>query len=232
MRRSKLPIDPYFLAGVISVILVGGTVAWKSRSAPPLPSLPPAVLARLDANGAGISMGSASAPVHVATLSDYECAGCALAHVRVWPLVERYVRAGAVRYTAYETPLPRHRAGRRAAVAAGCVASRSRDSWTAYHHALYTEQARWLSADEIDASLVGVAARNGADTLHLRRCLQREGASRATQAEGNWALVKGGGVDFVPLWMVDGRSVNWLRLDEEIRDALRRRQAPPRAEAR
>ena len=232
MRRSRLPVDPYFVAGVLAVLLAGGTVAWRSRPAPPLPSLPAAVLARLDADGAGITLGSSSAPVRVSTLSDYECGGCALAHARVWPLVERYVREGAVRYTSYETPLPRHRAGLRAAVAAGCVATRSPEAFRAYHHTLYAEQARWLSAAETDTSLVDLAARSGAEPAGLRECLDREGAARAARIEQSWVVVKSGGVDFVPLWMVDGRPVNWLRLDDEIRAALRRRQPPARAEAR
>ncbi|HET7461918.1 MAG TPA: thioredoxin domain-containing protein [Longimicrobium sp.] len=228
MQRLRLPIDPYFVAGALSIVLVGGAVAWRGRSTPPpLPALPAAVFDRLDAAGAGVSLGSPSAPVHVATLSDYECEGCALAHARVWPVVERYVRAGAVRYTAYQTPLPRHRAGVRAAVAAGCVAERSPGAFWAYHAALYAAQAQWLAAPDAGAALAGLAGRAGADTLRLRGCLEREGAGRAARVERSWAMVKEGGVDLVPLWTVDGRSVSWLRLDREIHDALRKRVPAP-----
>jgi len=228
-----MAVDPYFIAGALSILLAGGTLAWRGRSAPPLPSLAPAVLAELQATGAAFTVGERAAPVSVATLSDYECEGCALAHARLWPRLREHVRRGEVRYTVYETPLPRHHAGREAAVAAGCVASLSRETFWAYHQALFTGQAAWQAASDRRAALIGLAARGGADSLAVRRCMEGEGEERARRVERGWAAVKAGGVDFVPLWMVEGTPVPPARLEDEILAALRRRgHLAARVEAR
>jgi protein-disulfide isomerase len=219
MSRPRVSIDPYFLAGTAAVLLAGAFVLFRERSPAALPDLSGAVSV-LDTIGAAHRLGSRSAPVRVGVLSDYECEGCAVAHERVWPALRRHVDAGTVLLTVYETPLPGHARGLRAAAAAKCVEAASPDAYWRYHAVLFARRAAWRGADSLDAVLTGLGREAGSDPGRLRACLESEGETRAAALARGWAVASGGGAPFVPLFLVNGRPVDWLRLESEIERAL------------
>jgi protein-disulfide isomerase len=231
MRRLK--IDPYFLAGVLAVVVIGVVyrvqVPRASAGELPIATLPAALTPRLDSLGAGRSEGPADAAVRVVELFDYQCPACAAAHQAVWPGVARRIGRGEVRYTAYDLPLPGHANAIPASVVANCAADVDPARFAEVRRRLFASQAAWAEAYPAEPALLAVAAAAGADSAAVRGCVDRTGSARAALYRQTWAAARAAGVTFTPAWAVNGRVVPWARLEAEIDAAVRAARAGSRA---
>lgn len=228
--RRRLPVDPYFLVGTLSVLVIGGAVLL--RAGPPAArgptALPPGLVQALDGLGVGRSLGPADAPVHVVELSDYECPACAASHPSTWASVRRHAASGAVRYTLYDLPLPGHRNAVPAAVVAHCVAEDGDARFWAFRARALERQADWRDAYPAEPALLALAAETGADTAAVGACVARTGSARAAALRKAWEMASAAGVTFTPAWAVDGKIVRWNELDAAIGEAraARERRTP------
>ena len=230
-------------ADALTALLVAAAVAVyaarTARSPQPLETpfgrpLPAALAQRLDALGAGHSLGDARAPVRVVELADYECGACAAAHDSIWPWMEPLVREGRVRYTVYHYPLPTHERAIPAATVLECAAGDGAGFWT-LRSALLARQAEWAPppegaavegeragaapADPIPA-LLAIAEGTGADPAQTRDCLARRGDTLRRDLAAASAAVQEAGLTFTPVYAVDGEIVFWGELRERLEDLL------------
>jgi protein-disulfide isomerase len=221
MRSPRSWFDPYMAIGFLSVLAIGGSLVWQRSARAPtdLPQLPSALLPALDSAGVGHGFGDPAAPVMVATLSDYACEGCAVADERHHARLREMVESGLVRYTIYDTPIPSHRNAPAAAAVAACVYDHEPALYLAVRRNLFTRQADWIEeADPADA-LSRIAVDAGVKSPRLLECLTETGAERQKRARLGWSVARNAGATYVPLWIVNGKTINWLRLEEEVQRA-------------
>ena len=222
-QTRRLPIDPYFLAGLVSVLALGAVLLRPEADATARPGperLEPALLGRLAGLGLGRALGDAAAPVQVVELSDYQCPACAAAHARVWPAIERHAAAGRVRYTLYDLPLASHANAVPAAVVGHCVAERSPGAFWRFRGQALARQGEWADAYPGEPVLLALAHAAGADRAAVGACVRETASARAAVLRRYREAATGAGLAYTPAWAVDGKVVAWERLEEEIRAAL------------
>lgn len=225
LNRLIPRLDPYFVAGVVAVLVAG--IAYRAQlprahaDPRPLLSLTREFTRGLDHLGAGRSQGAPGAPVHVVELFDYQCPACAVAHDSVWPGLARRISAGQVRYTAYDLPLPGHANAIPAAVVANCVLDDAPDRFAQVRHHLFHAQPAWSEAYPAEPALLAVVAAMGIDSAAVRGCVNRSGSARAVLYRQTWTAARTAGVTFTPAWAVNGKVVAWNDLDAEVDAALR-----------
>jgi len=220
----RFQLDPYFLAGVLAVMVIG--FVYRVQVSParaeefPISALSGEFIRDLDALGAGRSQGSADAPVKVVELFDYQCPACAAAHEAAWPGVARLIEQGEVLYTAYDLPLPGHANAIPASVVASCIAEQAPEHFGEVRRRLFATQAAWAEAYPAEPALLTVAAAAGADSAAVRECVQATGSARAALYRKTWATARTADVTFTPVWAVNGKVVPWAQLEAEVEAAV------------
>jgi protein-disulfide isomerase len=223
--KAPWRIDPYFLLGFVSVLLIGGSIARQRGPSPmgaPLPEVRADLFLTLDALGVGRLVGDPGAPVRIATLSDYACEGCAVAEANLRSRLDRWLDDGLVNLVVYETPIPVHPYSAAAAAVAGCAYQQGTAEYRAVREIMLTRRGEWLTSDAPMEALAGITVDAGASAEPLRVCLREIGDEFADRALRGWEVARAAGVTYVPVWFVNGRAVSWPRLDEEVRHALQR----------
>lgn len=231
-RRARVGlrfgIDPYFLIGCVSVLLVGATFFWVRARAEAEPFTPSPIsdelLAALSAQSLGHHLGSEAAPVHVVELFDYQCPACAAAHDANWPLLAEQASAGAVRFSVYDVPLPRHTNAVPASLAAACVAREAPDAFWSFRHLLFSTQGAWEASQHPQSWYARLAAEAGAEPDAVRRCVAERGPALADALRGAWRLSSAAGIDYSPAWSVNGKPVRWDEVAREVNASLSRRR--------
>lgn len=211
------------MAGVLGALVLGGVMYTRqaTSAASPPPQIPTTVLTEMSALGLADRVGSATAPVEVLEVGDYECPACASAHEKTWPVLQRYLSDGKVSFTTYDLPLPSHRNAIPAAVAARCVIrTGGSERYWSYRDRLFTQREDWVGAYPVEPALLRLAAAAGADTASVRRCIESEGTARALALQKGWTAASARGVQSIPAWLVNGRPVAWPDLEAEIRKEL------------
>ena len=143
-----------------------------------------------DALGAR-SKGSATAPVTVYEMADFQCPACRMFTVTVLPAIDsEFVKTGRVRWVFINLPLASiHANAARAAEFAMCAARQGR-FWPV-HDALYQQQDTWAPLPQPDSMLTVVLQRAGVDRTKLRACLADGGARKEVDGDTQRALRSG-----------------------------------------
>lgn len=221
MRWRSLPVDPYFLAGLLSIVGLGGwfVVSARSSSAPRLERLPAEVVTELDTTVQPYRLGSAGRPVQVVEIFDYECEACAAAHRATKAVLARYIGRGTVSFAVYDVPLPSHGNAFPAAVVARCVHNGNPDAFWRYRDVVLSSRDEWTRAYPVEPVLLSLAARAGADTAAVARCIREDGSKEMARLRSARAVVGAAGLTFTPAWTVNGKLVRWDQLEAELERA-------------
>lgn len=137
------------------------------------------------------SKGSATAPVTVYEMADFQCPACRMFSVTVLPTLDReYIATGKVRWVFINLPLSSiHANAVRAAEVAMCAARQGR-FWQ-IHDALYARQDDWAQRTPPDSVLIVIAQRAGVDRTKLRACLAEGSARKEVDVDAQRALRSG-----------------------------------------
>jgi protein-disulfide isomerase len=140
---------------------------------------------------AGRSRGSASAPVTVYEMADFQCPACRMFTATVLPTLDTaYVKTGKVRWVFINLPLTSiHANAMRAAEVAMCAERQGR-FWQ-IHDALYAQQDNWAKLAQPDSLLTVIAQHAGVDRTKLRACLAEGSARAEVEADAQRALRTG-----------------------------------------
>jgi protein-disulfide isomerase len=223
--QRRFHVDPYFAAGMGSVVLLAliylSAVRQQGASEPG--TLPSSLLAVGAHAPPPLVMGTPGAPVHVVEVMEYQCPACALAHRRNTPVLERLAAAGQVVFRAEDVPLPSHPNAIPAGVYAACVAQTSPARFWQFHAALFEHQDEWAERYATEPVLAGLAHGVGTDTAAVRACLNERGEQVAAGLRGRFRTFAAAGFTSIPVWTVNGRIVPWNGVESAIIAALPQR---------
>lgn len=148
--------------------------------------------------------GSASAPLWVVEVSDFQCPFCKRWHEETYPAIKReYVDAGKVRLAYINFPLSGHRNAWPAAEAAMCASAQGK-FWP-MHDALFATQERWEELANPGALFGSLATQVGVDTAAYRACVTRHETRAMIQADIDRAVEAG--VNSTPSFLIGGTMV-------------------------
>lgn len=173
-NRSSGPSGPgrlFYLA--ILVVVVGGVAALiLAGSGDPGPTEIPISLAETEADAAaGVSAGSADAPVTLIEFADFQCPACARFYGFSGRLIKQnYVDGGGpVRWIFYDYPLDQHQHAIPAALAARCAGEQGR--YWQMHDMMFARQAQWTPKEDARDDFEDIAEEIGLDRGAYRECV-------------------------------------------------------------
>lgn len=150
---------------------------------------------------AALTRGSATAPVTIYEMSDFQCPWCGRFAVETMPLLEReYVATGKVRVIFVNLPIPTHENAVPAAELAMC-AGRQQRFWQV-HDLLFRTQSQWSRLREPGTFFLGLADSAGADRDSVAACL-RSGMTRS-QIEADARSAVRSGARSTPSFYIEG----------------------------
>jgi len=191
--------------GLTLVAGIGGFFVARGGGADPAPpaaDTATTATATDDALLAARTKGSASAPITVLEIADFQCPACRMFWAETMPLLQReYVDAGKVRFLFVNLPLVEiHKNSAAAHEFAMCAAAQNR-FWPV-HDMLFDQQSIWAQLDDPSAYFFSVANAVGLVTDSLDACVT-DGRMRdliAREAQG----VVNAGVRSTPSFVIEG----------------------------
>lgn len=174
----------------------------------------PAALAKADA---GRIIGSASAPVWMIIISDFQCPYCKRWHDEVWEAVRReYVETGKIRVAYVNLPLEMHENAMPAALAAMCASAQGK-FWPV-QDALFQTQQEWAHLADPQPLFEGLVRQAGADVDAVRACVKSGAMRPLVQADAERA--QRSGASSTPTFFVGDRPVIGAQPIDAFRDAI------------
>jgi protein-disulfide isomerase len=127
-------------------------------------------------------LGSASAPVWMVIVSDFQCPYCKTWHEETYPaLRDEYVETGKVRMAYLNFPLSSHRNAWPAAEAAMCAGVQGK-FWP-MQDAIFQTQEQWSGLPSPEALFDSLATSIGADAAAVRACVNAHTMRPLVQAD-------------------------------------------------
>ena len=169
-----------------------------ARPAPPRAATPDTLTSRADA---ARIQGSATAPIWVVEVSDFQCPFCKTWHDSTYDALRReFVTPGTIRLAYVNYPLPNHQNAGPAAEAAMCAGAQGK-FWEV-HDGLFDTQERWAPLPNAAVVFDSIARAAGVDVTAMRTCIA-QGAMRALiQADAERAQESG--VEATPSFIIGG----------------------------
>src|SRR5438045_6770310 len=162
------------------------------------------------------SQGSATAPVWVIEVSDFQCPYCKQWHDQTYPMLrDHYVKTGKVRLAYVNFPLTMHIHAMPAAEAAMCAAAQ--DKFWPMHDALFATQTRWESLDTPGVVFDSLAQASGVDIQRWRDCVTTGKMRPLIEADPDRAQRAGAGA--TPRRMLGNSLRPCAQPPDELRDA-------------
>ena len=161
--------------------------------------------------------GSASAPVWVIEVSDFQCPFCRQFHDDTYGALKRaYVDSGKVRLAYVNFPLSMHRNAFVASEAAMCAATE--DKFWAMHDALFATQKQWEGLAAPQQLFDSLAAAQGVDLPAFRKCLSGHLTKPLIDADIDRATKQG--VESTPTFLIGGMMVTGAQPLANFRHAI------------
>ncbi|MEP6690489.1 MAG: thioredoxin domain-containing protein [Gemmatimonadaceae bacterium] len=182
--------------------------------APPASPLADSSLVRADA---ARIQGSASAPVWIIEVSDFQCPFCREWHDSTYAVVKReFIDTGKARFAYYNFPIPQHKNAWPAAEAAMCAGIQGK-FWQ-MHDALFGSQAKWEMEPDPTRVIDGLATAAGVDAAKMRACVTSHITRPLIQADFDRSEERG--VHSTPTFLVNGAQLVGAQPIEPFRQAM------------
>jgi protein-disulfide isomerase len=196
--QTRFPL----IASLAAFVIVLACGKGSSANAASTGNAPDSVLARRADQGR--ILGSATAPVWLVEVSDFQCPFCKQWHDQSYAAIKHdYVDAGKVRLAYVNFPLSMHRNAMPAAETAMCAAAQ--DKFWPLHDALFATQERWEKLAQPQAMFDSLAIASGADIAALHRCLSGHLMKATIDADIDRA--SRAGVESTPTFLIGGTMV-------------------------
>ena len=161
--------------------------------------------------------GSATAPVWVIEVSDFQCPYCKQWHDQTYPaLLDQYIKTGKVRMAYVNYPLSIHRHAMPAAEAAMCAGVQNK-FWP-MHDGLFATQTRWESLENPTAVFDSLAQTNGVDIKRWRDCVSTGKMKPLIEADQYRASQAGASA--TPSFMIGNKLLAGAQPIEELKKAI------------
>ena len=148
------------------------------------------------------SLGSATAPVTVYEMSDFQCPFCRRHALETMPTLEReYVKTGKVRWVFINFPIPEIHPNAVPAAEFAMCAARAGKFWQA-HHLLFRHQSAWARLGNPGPFLLSLADSAKVPRRPLLACLEDPAVRRAVEAEAEGSLRAG--ANSTPSFYIEG----------------------------
>jgi protein-disulfide isomerase len=173
---------------------------------------------------AGRIQGSASAPVWLVEISDFQCPYCKQWHDSVYPALKRdYIDKGIVRMAYVHLPLNIHPNAPAAAEASLCAGLQ--DRFWPVHDKLFATQARWatMPVPAATAYFDSLSVATGVDAASFRGCVKSGLMRRIISGDGSRASAAG--VRSTPVFFIGNESIPGLAPLDAYRQAIERARA-------
>ena len=186
------------------------TVSVAAKPAPTDSNITRADLARIQ--------GSASAPVWVIEVSDFQCPYCKQWHDESFAAIDReYVQTGKVRLAYLNFPLASIHKNARAAAEAAMCASVQGKFWP-LHASLFGTQSRWAEAANPMPTFDSLAVAAGANPVAWRQCMTSHATGPIIDADRDRS--SGAGVQSTPTFFVGDRKLEGAYPVDSFRVAI------------
>lgn len=200
MRRP--PLVP--LVSVFVLLLAGSALAFARKSqafpapldtpgtgSPARAESPLTGKAQADLLIAERTKGSATAPLTVYEMSDFQCPYCRRQAVETFPTVEReFIETGKVRWIFLNLPLTTLHPNAAAAAEFAMCAAKADKFWP-IHDLLFTYQDKWAPLKDPAPFLITLADSAGIPRQQMLNCLEKHDMSALVQAEAEGAAKSG-----------------------------------------
>jgi protein-disulfide isomerase len=161
--------------------------------------------------------GSASAPVWVIEVSDFQCPFCRQFHDDTYGELKRaYVDSGKVRLAYVNFPLSMHRNAFAASEAAMCAATQ--DKFWPMHDALFTTQKQWEGLAAPQQMFDSLAAAQGVSLPAFQKCTSSHLTKPLIDADIDRASKQG--VESTPTFLIGGMMVTGAQPLANFRHAI------------
>jgi protein-disulfide isomerase len=161
--------------------------------------------------------GSASAPVWVIEVSDFQCPFCRQFHDETYGELKRaYVDSGKVRLAYVNFPLSMHRNAYAASEAAMCAGAQ--DRFWPMHDVLFTTQKQWEGLVAPQQMFDSLAAAQGVDMASFRKCVSGHLTKPLIDADIDRATKQG--VESTPTFLIGGMMVTGAQPVANFRHAI------------
>jgi len=161
--------------------------------------------------------GSATAPVTIYEMSDFQCPWCGRFARETMPTLEReYVATGKVRIIFVNFPLPMHANAAPAAELAMCAAKQGK-FWP-MHDQLFRTQDRWEGLREPGAFFLGLGDSVGADRDQLVACVRTAATRDLVRSDAEGAARSG--ARSTPTFWIEGGLMTGAQPIEVFRTVL------------
>ena len=185
------------------------TVSVAAKPAPTDSNITRADLARIQ--------GSASAPVWVIEVSDFQCPYCKQWHDQTYPAFrDQYVSTGKVRLAYVNFPLSSHVHAWPAAESAMCAGAQGK-FWQ-MHDALFTTQNKWEAMSSPAVMFDSLAQANGLDMKRWRNCVSSGEMKPLIEADHDRAARAG--AEATPSFMIGDKILTGAQSLDELRKAI------------
>jgi protein-disulfide isomerase len=152
----------------------------------------------------GRVLGSASAPIWMLMVSDFQCPYCKMWHDSTFAALKReYVDAGKVRLAYINFPLGIHPNAWPSAQAAMCASAQGK-FWET-HERIFATQAIWSKLTRPEAYLDSLAIASGADPTVQHACTQKQATRDIVSADQTRA--NKAGAETTPTFFVGGAKI-------------------------
>ncbi len=163
--------------------------------------------------------GSASAPVWLIEVSDYQCPFCKQWHDDVFPTIIRdYVETGKVRLAYVNFPLGMHPNAPITAEATMCAGAQGPEKYWRYHDLVFDTQERWAPLPDARPVLDSLAIQAGLDTAEFANCLDSH--LMRPLVEADISRMKAAGVGPTPTFFVGDTKIEGAQPVELFREVI------------